>query len=124
MNEYQKKLEEFRFLYFTKYGVKLDDEVLYFFIRVNEMQLDLKKQIKDIPKLTYRSHWDYFLHGLGRFFLPTILIISFVVFIQVLVYNNAKNNVVTGQLIYKNGQPFLQLKYGDSLFYLQVKQMP
>ncbi|MEY2916292.1 MAG: hypothetical protein RIS73_6, partial [Bacteroidota bacterium] len=33
MNEYQKKLEAFRHHYFTRYNIKLDDEILYFFIR-------------------------------------------------------------------------------------------
>lgn len=66
MDEYQKKLEAFRHHYHTKYNIKLDDEILYFFIRVNEMQLDLKREIKAIPKLTFKSGWDYFLYGLGR----------------------------------------------------------
>jgi hypothetical protein len=66
MNEYQKTVEEFRHHYHQKYNVKLDDEILYFFIRVNEMQLDLKKEIKAIPKLTFKSKWDYFFYGLGR----------------------------------------------------------
>lgn len=66
MNDYQKAVEEFRHHYHTKYNVKLDDEILYFFIRVNEMQLDLKKEIKAIPKLTFKSGLDYFLYGLGR----------------------------------------------------------
>jgi len=74
MNDYQKAVEEFRHHYYTKYGVKLDDEILYFFIRVNEMQLDLKKEIKAIPKITFKSGWDYFLYGLGRISAVSILI--------------------------------------------------
>jgi hypothetical protein len=66
MDNYQKKVEAFRHHYFTKYQVKLDDEILYFFIRINEMQIDLKKEIKAIPKVTFKSGWDYFLYGLGR----------------------------------------------------------
>ena len=74
MNDYQKAVEEFRHHYYTKYGVKLDDEILYFFIRVNEMQLDLKKEIKAIPKITFKSGRDYFLYGLGRISTVSILI--------------------------------------------------
>jgi hypothetical protein len=73
MNEYQKKLEAFRHHYFTRYNIKLDDEILYFFIRVNEMQVDLKKEIKAIPKITFKSGWDYFLYGLGRISIATII---------------------------------------------------
>jgi hypothetical protein len=74
MKDYQKILEEFRHHYFIKYNVKMDDEVLYFFIRINEMQKDLKKEIKAIPKITFKSGWDYFLYGLGRFSLISILV--------------------------------------------------
>ena len=73
MNDYQKAVEEFRHHYHTRYNVKLDDEILYFFIRVNEMQQDLKKDIKGIPKLTFKSGWDYFLYGLGRITTVTVL---------------------------------------------------
>ena len=77
MNDYQKAVEEFRHHYYTKYGVKLDDEILYFFIRVNEMQLDLKKEIKAIPKITFKSGWDYFFYGLGKISTVLVLIALF-----------------------------------------------
>lgn len=88
MNNYQKAVEEFRHHYFTKYNVKLDDEILYFFIRVNEMQLDLKKEIKAIPKLTFKSGWDYFLYGLGR--ISTGIIVTAVITSIILVVLHCK----------------------------------
>ncbi len=44
MTEYEKKLEQFRSHYKIKYGVELDDVTLYFFVRVNEMQKDLRRR--------------------------------------------------------------------------------
>ena len=66
MNDYNKVLEIFRQHYFIKYGVKLDDEVLYFFIRINEMQYDLKKDISALQEPTFKKGYEYFLYGLGR----------------------------------------------------------
>ena len=66
MDEYQKVVEEFRHHYKMKYGIELDDVTLYFFIRVNEMHKDLKKDIANIPQVRFRSGWDYFLYGIGR----------------------------------------------------------
>jgi hypothetical protein len=73
MNDYTKIVEGFRHHYFIKHGVKLDDELLYFFIRMNEMQVDLKKDIKAIPKITFRSGHDYFLYGLGKITAITVI---------------------------------------------------
>lgn len=66
MNEYEKLLESFRNHYFLKYGIRLDDELLYLFIRINELQVDLKKEIRSIPKVAFRTGWDYFFYGLGK----------------------------------------------------------
>lgn len=74
MNEYEKRLEEFRLHYLLNYGLKLDDEILFFFIRVNELQVDLKKQIKSIQRPMFRSGWDYFMFGLGRFAVPALVV--------------------------------------------------
>ncbi|MBO9681966.1 MAG: hypothetical protein J7502_04755 [Flavisolibacter sp.] len=73
MTEYEKKLEQFRTHYKLKYGVELDDVTLYFFVRVNEMQKDLRREIKKIPAVRFRSGWDYFLYGLGKN-IPLIMI--------------------------------------------------
>lgn len=42
----------------------MDDETLYFFIRVNEMQIALSRQINEIPKLKFQKSMDYFWYGL------------------------------------------------------------
>ena len=119
---YAKKLEEFRYLYFTKYGVKMDDEILYFFIRINEMQLDLKKDIKSIPRLTFKSKSDYFFHGLGQFLFPSLLsvslLISFLIMFRPL--PEIQSNPI---IVIKNKIPFIQMRINDSLFYLPVAKI-
>jgi hypothetical protein len=50
MNEFQKRVEEFRTHYHVKYGKLLDDETLYFFIRVNEMQHDFRRQLGELKR--------------------------------------------------------------------------
>lgn len=66
MKEYQKAVEEFRHHYKIKYDVELDDVTLYFFIRVNEMHTDLKKDISNFKAPQFKSGLDYFLYGLGN----------------------------------------------------------
>ena len=73
MTNYDKVLEAFRVHYFIKYGVRLDDEILYFFIRTNEMQRDLKKEIRDARKPAFRTGTDYFLYGLGQITAVTLI---------------------------------------------------
>ncbi len=83
MNQYEKLLESFRQHYLLKYGVKLDDELLYLFVRLNEMQVDLKKDIRSVEKVTFRSGWDYFFYGLGKWAGPSIavILIAFLLFL-------------------------------------------
>lgn len=78
MNEYDKALETFRVHYLIKYGIKLDDEILYFFIRMNEMQHDLKKDIKAAQEPTFENGYKYFLYGLGQ--ITGITLIAAVIF--------------------------------------------
>ncbi len=84
MTEYEKKLEQFRSHYKIKYGVELDDVTLYFFVRVNEMQKDLKREIKKIPAVRFRNGWDYFLYGLGKEIYKIILVLILLILILVL----------------------------------------
>ena len=84
MNVFEKKVEEFRHHYKVKYGVELDDVTLYFFIRVNEMQKDLKKEIKNIPRITFRSRWDYFFYGIGKNMLYIFIVGSIFALILIL----------------------------------------
>jgi hypothetical protein len=64
--EYKELLEELRHRYRQKYDTVLDDEILYLVIRLNELQFDLKKEIKAIPKITFKKGIDYFWYGVGK----------------------------------------------------------
>lgn len=64
--DYKKLLEKFRDHYKEKFEVQMDDDILYLLIRINELHKDLKKDIENVPKVRFRSGWDYFLYGLGR----------------------------------------------------------
>ena len=66
--QYQELLEDIRHLYRQKYGLGLDDEILYLIIRINELQVDLKKEIKGVQKLSFGRGIDYFWHGVGKTF--------------------------------------------------------
>ncbi len=115
-------MEEFRSHYFLNYGQKLDDEVLYFFIRVNEMQTDLKKQIAAIPKLTFKSGWDYFMYGLGRLTIPSIVVSLALIIILGLSSGRAKS--MDGSIVIKSGAAFLKVSQNDTVYYLPVKDIP
>lgn len=62
----RRKLELFRTHYRNEYGMEMDDETLYFFIRVNEFESRLEKKIDNIPEIRFRNGWDYFLFGFGK----------------------------------------------------------
>jgi hypothetical protein len=66
MEKNQRIKEDFRHLYFTRYGIKLDDEILLILIRINEMHKDVKKEIKNSPKIQFRNSRDYLCYGIGR----------------------------------------------------------
>src|SRR4051812_38523654 len=63
---YKELLEELRHRYRQKYDVVLDDEILYLIIRVNELQVDLKNQIKNTPNVIFQRGIDYFWYGVGK----------------------------------------------------------
>jgi hypothetical protein len=64
--DYKELLEEVRHRYRQKYDVVLDDEILYLVIRMNEMQVDLKNQIRKAPNVTFQRGIDYFWYGVGK----------------------------------------------------------
>ena len=65
-NAYRKLVEQFRNHYKDKFGVQMDDDILYLIIRINEMHKDLKRDINNIPSVIFRTGWDYFLYGVGK----------------------------------------------------------
>ena len=83
-NAFKNKLEQFRLHYKNTYGIEMDDETLYFYIRVNEMQIALSKQINEIPRVKFERGRDYFWYGLGvvtKVMLLTILITVVILFL-------------------------------------------
>ena len=46
--EYRELVEQFRHHYLTKFGIRLENDMIYLFIRINEMHLDLKKEISNV----------------------------------------------------------------------------
>ena len=120
--EYQKVLEQFRTHYRNEYGINLDDEVLYFFVRVNEMQSGLKKDIRNLPKITFKTGWDYFFYGLGAWLVPSI-IVSIMLSIQ-LFLNAGKRaeGIKPYKIIIKNNTPYLEIKTDTSTFYLPIQK--
>ena len=120
MTEYQKVLEQFRTHYRNEYGISLDDEVLYFFVRVNEMQTGLKKDIRNLPKITFKTGWDYFLYGLGTWLIPSI-IVSIMLSVQLFLNTNGySGEIQAGKIIIKNNTPYLEIKTDSSTFYLPI----
>ena len=112
MTDYQKILEEFRTHYRNKYDISFDDEILYFFIRVNEMQADIKKDIGRIPKITFKTGQDYFLYGLGKWLIPSLLVIAFFsVSLFFTVPNRHPNQfMVPTKIVTKDNVQYLKLK--------------
>lgn len=73
ITRYDDLLEELRLRYKRKYNKNLDDEILYIIIRLNEMQLDNKKDFlqlrKDLTgksKISFTRGMDYFFYGMGQ----------------------------------------------------------
>ncbi len=124
MTDYQKILEEFRTHYRNKYDISFDDEILYFFIRVNEMQTDIKKDIGRLPKVTFKTGRDYFLYGLGKWLIPSLLVI---VFFSTLFFFTTSNRqpsqcMVPVRIFTKDNFQYLELKTDSVEYYLQIQK--
>ena len=72
ITRYDDLLEEIRLRYKRKYNKNLDDEILYIIIRINELQLDMKKDLAEMKKemkkkqsLVFTRGTDYFYYGAG-----------------------------------------------------------
>jgi hypothetical protein len=122
MTDYQKILEEFRTHYHNKYDINFDDEILYFFVRVNEMQIDLKRDIRNLPKVTFKTGWDYFLFGLGKWLIPSLIVTVFLLLIFFI--NSAKHQsqfLIPVGLTKKNNVQYLELKTDTTFHYLPIQ---
>ena len=58
--------EEFRHFYYTRHGIRLDDELILLLMRMSEMHRDLRREIRRTPRTAFRHGRDYFWHGFGR----------------------------------------------------------
>jgi hypothetical protein len=124
MTDYQKILEEFRTHYRNKYNISFDDEILYFFIRVNEMQTDLKKDIRKLPKITFKTGKDYFFYGLGRSLIPSLLVIVIIsaIFFTAGFHNQSYQFMIPAKIYRKDSIHYLELKTSDTDYYLQIQK--
>ena len=86
--EYKQLIEELRHRYKQKYGSALDDEILYIIVRINEMQVDLKRDIRSISQISFSRPVAYFWFGLGKtisFLIAGIglCLMSFVIYLNI-----------------------------------------
>ncbi len=124
MTEYQKILEEFRTHYRNKYDINFDDEILYFFVRLNEMQMDLKKEIRNVPAIIFKTGWEYFLYGLGKWLVPSLIVtlfLSFVLFINTC--NGPAQISFPAKILTKNNTQYLEIKTDSSIYYLPIQKI-
>jgi len=124
MTDYKKILEEFRTHYRNKYDINFDDEILYFFVRVNEMQKDLKKDIRSLPKVTFKTGWDYFLYGLGKWLMPSlvVMILFSTLFFRNIIIKQPRQFMIPGKIFMKNNIPYLELKTDSANYYLPIQK--
>lgn len=124
MTDYQKILEEFRTHYRNKYDISFDDEILYFFIRVNEMQSDIKKDIGRIHKVTFKTGRDYFLYGLGKWAIPSL--VAFVFFSALFFMNNSNKRssqfMIPAKIFTRDNIQYLELKTDSANYYLRIQK--
>jgi hypothetical protein len=67
LNARQRQLESFRHHYYTRYGIRLDDELVLMLIRMSELHRDLRREMDRQPRIQFRSARDYFWYGFGQF---------------------------------------------------------
>ncbi len=125
MTDYKKILEEFRTHYRNKYDINFDDEILYFFVRVNEMQKDLKKDIHNLPKVTFKTGSDYFLYGLGKWLAPSLVVT--IIFLSILFLRNSITKqhpqfMIPAKIFMKNNIQYLELKTDSANYYLPIQK--
>ena len=51
-------------IYYTRYGIRLDDELILMLIRISELHGDMKKELRTQPRIQFRHARDYFWFGL------------------------------------------------------------
>ena len=66
MDRHQRMMEEFRHYYYTRHGIRLDDEVLIILIRMAHMHRDIRRELRRSAPLQFKNRGDYFFYGMGR----------------------------------------------------------
>ena len=124
MTDYKKILEEFRTHYRNKYDINFDDEILYFFVRVNEMQKDLKKDIRNLPKVTFKTGWDYFLYGLGKWLMPSLVVMMLfsILYFRKEIIRQPTQFMIPGKILLRNNIEYLELKTDSVNYYLPIQK--
>jgi len=124
MTDYRKILEEFRTHYRNKYDINFDDEILYFFVRVNEMQKDLKKDIRNLPKVTFKTGWDYFFYGLGKWLMPSLVVTMLfsLIYFKKEIFKQPTQFMIPGKILLKNDLEYLELKTDTANYYLPIQK--
>jgi hypothetical protein len=67
MSRYDRQLESYRHHYYTRYGIRLDDELILMLIRISELHGDMKKELRTQPRIQFRHARDYFWYGFGQY---------------------------------------------------------
>lgn len=70
---YDKIVKELRHRYELKYEKVLDDEIIYLIVRMNELEVSLKEEIKKIKEPKASTKLELFVFGLGKVSIPIVL---------------------------------------------------
>src|SRR4051812_9282167 len=77
ITRYDDLLEEIRLRYKRKYNKNIDDEILYIIIRINELQLDMKKDLIEVKKEVRKKQSVVFTKGTDYFYFAAGAVINY-----------------------------------------------
>ena len=130
MSENEKNIiADFRHHYYKKYNVQLDDDILYILIRINELNVVMKSdfektenKIKELEKtiqqqIVFKTKWDYFVYGLGKYFSLAIILASaiFVLGVYIHTANNVYDNSANNTEVLKSKDSVSVIKNSQSI---------
>lgn len=127
-------IADFRHFYYRKYNVVLDDEILYMLIRMNELQVavdtkqqSLEKSIQELKKevktqIAFKTKWDYFIYGLGKYFSLSIILSSVIIACAVFFHSVNQNDYQIR--VTKSPESYLEVskKNDSSIYYTPLKK--
>lgn len=126
--DYNRVIEDLRHIYKQKYGVVVDDEMLYMVVRINELQVAVNKKIDNIPKVTFQSGKDYFYYSLGKYIAFVILGIGLTLLSCFLFISRENKAFKSYQVIQEDRGILIKLRNyngsADTLFRLDRQQQP